>query len=87
MHAVWQLLLDDEFMHAYEHGIVVKCHDGILRRIYPQLFTYSADYPEKSVTSLLLFMFSPIYLSIEYFSHRSAILVHAHVLGARRLRL
>ena len=47
MHAVWELLLDDEFMEAYEHGIVVKCADGVIRRIYPRFFTYSADYPEK----------------------------------------
>ena len=30
MHAVWELLLDDEFMEAYEHGIVVKCADGVI---------------------------------------------------------
>ncbi|KAF8151063.1 hypothetical protein BJ912DRAFT_1071771 [Pholiota molesta] len=47
MHAVWTLLLDDEFMHAYEHGIVIECPDGIFRRFYPRIFTYSADYPEK----------------------------------------
>ncbi|RDB18275.1 hypothetical protein Hypma_000641 [Hypsizygus marmoreus] len=46
MHQVWQLLLDKEFMHAYEHGIVIECPDGILRRFYPRIFTYSADYPE-----------------------------------------
>ncbi|KAJ7676829.1 hypothetical protein DFH06DRAFT_1428694 [Mycena polygramma] len=47
MHAVWKLLLDDEFLHAYTYGIVIKCADGIERRVYPRLFTYSADYPEK----------------------------------------
>ncbi|KAK7437003.1 hypothetical protein VKT23_006712 [Stygiomarasmius scandens] len=47
MHQVWQLLLDDEFVHAYQFGIVIKCADGIERRIYPRIFTYSADYPEK----------------------------------------
>jgi len=41
------LLLDDEFMHAYEFGIVIEFADGILRRVFPRLFTYSADYPEK----------------------------------------
>ncbi|KAH9478019.1 hypothetical protein JR316_0010254 [Psilocybe cubensis] len=45
--AIWLLLLDPEFMHAYEHGIVIKCSDGIVRRIFPRFFTYSADYPEK----------------------------------------
>ncbi|TFK47770.1 hypothetical protein OE88DRAFT_1714347 [Heliocybe sulcata] len=47
MHAVWSLLLDNEFLQAYEHGIVLQCGDGIMRRVYPCIFTYSADYPEK----------------------------------------
>jgi hypothetical protein len=47
MHAVWRILLDDDFLHAYKYGIVIKCHDGIERRVYPRIFTYSADYPEK----------------------------------------
>ena len=47
MHAVWKFLLDDEFLHAYKYGILIKCQDGITRRVYPRFFTYSADYPEK----------------------------------------
>lgn len=47
MHAVWRTLLDDDFLHAYKYGIVIKCHDGVERRVYPRIFTYSADYPEK----------------------------------------
>jgi hypothetical protein len=46
MHQVWSLLLDDEFIQAYQHGMVLKCADGIFRRIYLRIFTYSADYPE-----------------------------------------
>ncbi|KAF5351441.1 hypothetical protein D9758_013515 [Tetrapyrgos nigripes] len=46
MHAVWALILDPEFMHAYEHGIKLKCGDGVERRLFPRFFTYSADYPE-----------------------------------------
>lgn len=49
LHAVWSLLLDDKFLEAYKHGIVVRCADGVERRIYPRIFTYSADYPEKYV--------------------------------------
>ncbi|KIJ40747.1 hypothetical protein M422DRAFT_173372 [Sphaerobolus stellatus SS14] len=45
--AVWQLLMDGDFIKAYRHSIVVRCSDGILRRIYIRLITYSADYPEK----------------------------------------
>ena len=47
MHAIWTLLLDEEFMHAYVHGIVMECFDGIMRRFFPRFFIYSADYPEK----------------------------------------
>lgn len=45
--AQWGVLLDDEFLEAYAHGIIIKCCDGITRRFYPRIFTYSADYPEK----------------------------------------
>jgi hypothetical protein len=47
LHAQWSVLLDDEFIDAYQHGIVIKCCDGIMRRFYPRILTYSADYPEK----------------------------------------
>lgn len=46
---VWKLMLDERFRHAYRHGVVVQCSDGIKRRLYPRIFTYSADYPEKCV--------------------------------------
>lgn len=46
-HESWKLILDDEFVQAYKHGIVIDCADGIRRRVYPRIFTYSADYPEK----------------------------------------
>ena len=49
MHQVWDKLLDDDFLHAYEHGFVAECLDNVWRRFYPRLFTYSADYPEKYV--------------------------------------
>ena len=46
-HALWSILLDNEFVEAYRDGIVVQCYDGIYRRVFPRIFTYSADYPEK----------------------------------------
>ncbi|TFK78527.1 hypothetical protein K466DRAFT_606902 [Polyporus arcularius HHB13444] len=47
-HAAWGVILeDDEFLHAYEHGMVLRCSDGVVRRVYPRIFVYSADYPEK----------------------------------------
>ncbi|TBU39749.1 hypothetical protein BD309DRAFT_1083226 [Dichomitus squalens] len=50
---IWLLLLDAEFMHTYEHGIVLTCGDGVVRRIFPRIFTYSADYPEKVLIAAL----------------------------------
>ncbi|KAF9464233.1 hypothetical protein BDZ94DRAFT_1216685 [Collybia nuda] len=49
IHGVWRLILDDEFVEAYQHGIVMECADGIVRRVFPRVFTYSADYPEKVI--------------------------------------
>lgn len=49
LHAQWKILLDDEFMYAYNHGIVIDCCDGLKRRFYPRIFTYSADYQEKCI--------------------------------------
>nr|VWP02335.1 Arf family GTPase [Ganoderma boninense] len=46
-HAQWEVLLDEEFVEAYKHGIVILCPDGVERRFYPRVFSYSADYPEK----------------------------------------
>ena len=54
---VWELLLDEEFMEAYEHGLIISCADGVTRRIYPRFFTYSADYPEKFVVIISSYIF------------------------------
>ncbi|OSD02376.1 hypothetical protein PYCCODRAFT_1390006 [Trametes coccinea BRFM310] len=53
MQRVWLLLLDDDFLEAYKHGILVVCGDGVTRRIFPRIFTYSADYPEKILLTAL----------------------------------
>ena len=45
-HSQWRELLDDEFVHAYEHGLAVTCTDNARRRFYPRIMTYAADYPE-----------------------------------------
>jgi hypothetical protein len=47
MHGIWDLLLSPEFIHAYVHGLVIKCYDGIERLVFPRFFTYGADYPQK----------------------------------------
>ncbi|GAB1521542.1 hypothetical protein RhiTH_004639 [Rhizoctonia solani] len=47
MHEVWVHLLDDDFLYAWNHGIVIKCTDGIERRVFPRIKIHSVDYPEK----------------------------------------
>lgn len=46
-HEVWKKILDDEFLFAWRQGIVICCADGITRRVFPRIFSYSADYLEK----------------------------------------
>ena len=47
MHQVWDSLLDDDFMDAYNNGLILQCQDGKSRRFFPRVVTYSANYPEK----------------------------------------
>ncbi|PCH35863.1 hypothetical protein WOLCODRAFT_51266, partial [Wolfiporia cocos MD-104 SS10] len=54
--AIWKLLLNPEFMHTYEHGILEHCGDGILRRLFPRFFTYSADYSEKILLACIRYL-------------------------------
>ncbi|KAF8834278.1 hypothetical protein BDN67DRAFT_992701 [Paxillus ammoniavirescens] len=53
IHAIWRILLDDKFVEAYKNGILIKCHDGVVCRVYPRIFTYSADYPEKIILATI----------------------------------
>jgi hypothetical protein len=49
LHQVWWLMLDDKFLDAYQHSIILQCGNGVIQRVYPWIFTYAADYPEKWV--------------------------------------
>jgi len=49
IHAQWKVLLDDDFIEAWQHGFPVLCSDGIRRRFYIRIFSHSGDYPEKCV--------------------------------------
>ncbi|KAF8546009.1 hypothetical protein OG21DRAFT_1587857, partial [Imleria badia] len=71
MQAIWFFLLDSDFVDAYENGIVIKCLDGILHRVFLRLFTYVADYPEKAVITRIGFS-SPVqsFLASNVFSER-----------------
>ena len=59
----WKTILDDEFMEAFLHGIVIHCIDAITRRFYPRLFIYSSDYPEKCVRTYLGLISSSVSLT------------------------
>ncbi|KAF7312640.1 hypothetical protein MIND_00278100 [Mycena indigotica] len=47
MHRIWDLLLSEDFIDAYDNGIKIRCWDGIVRLVFPRFFIYGADYPEK----------------------------------------
>ncbi|KAK2460361.1 hypothetical protein APHAL10511_007526 [Amanita phalloides] len=47
MHEVWKIILDDEFIDGYTHGFLMEFTDGTVHQVFPRIFTYSADYPEK----------------------------------------
>ncbi|KAF9473559.1 hypothetical protein BDN70DRAFT_761574, partial [Pholiota conissans] len=47
LHAQWKELFDDDFLDAYEHGVIIECCDGLKRRFYLRIFACCADYPEK----------------------------------------
>jgi hypothetical protein len=47
MQAVWLLLLDDEFIHAYVHGFEMELFDELQSLLFPCFLAHSADYPEK----------------------------------------
>jgi hypothetical protein len=47
MHAVWDLLLDKEFIEGSTNRLAIQCSDGIEQVFFLCIITYSADYPEK----------------------------------------
>jgi hypothetical protein len=49
MQAILSLIINDRFVDAYRDGFTLKCGDGHLRRLFPRIVMYSADYPEKCV--------------------------------------
>ncbi|KAI0672334.1 hypothetical protein C8Q78DRAFT_971002 [Trametes maxima] len=53
MQQVWLLIMDDRFMYAYIHGLIIACGDGVLRRLFIRFLLYAADYPEKILLACL----------------------------------
>ncbi len=54
IHTIFSQILNDKFIHAYQHSFVVECRDGHHHRLFPQILIYSADYPEKCIHSIWL---------------------------------
>ena len=75
MHAIRLVLLDEEFIEAYVHGILHKFINGIVRRAFLRIFTYSADYPEKFAAFFLYCKW--LTRLTEYCSHASGSLRNA----------
>ncbi|KAH9011740.1 hypothetical protein EDB85DRAFT_2159661 [Lactarius pseudohatsudake] len=71
-HAVWRLIFDDDFLNAYEYGVVVTCLDGVTRLVYPRIFTYSADYPEKHMGGFPLIWTGDIWQNFAERQHGSS---------------
>ena len=55
-HAVIKLILKGQFAEAYKHGILIRFPDGIIRRVFPRFYCYSADYPEKFGSSSIFWI-------------------------------
>ena len=47
MQEVWLILMDDDFMNAYIHGLELDFIEDDLYVFFPQFLTDSKDYPEK----------------------------------------
>ncbi|KAI0363060.1 hypothetical protein BV20DRAFT_959073 [Pilatotrama ljubarskyi] len=56
MQQIWLLLLDEPFMYAYVHGLIILCGDSIRRRTFPRFFIHAADYVEKVLQACLKFL-------------------------------
>ena len=54
-HEQWKSILDDEFVEAYLHGIVIECLDGVTRRFYPVSSFISVTTLKSMPSTLLLF--------------------------------
>jgi len=52
MHVIFSLLINDRFVDAYQHGLVLNCGDGHRRRLFPRILMYLADYISKTSSAL-----------------------------------
>ncbi|KAJ3017812.1 hypothetical protein NUW54_g498 [Trametes sanguinea] len=50
---IWLLLLDDQFMYTYVHGLLLLHGDGLWCRLFLRFLMYAADYLEKILLACL----------------------------------
>ncbi|KAF8263216.1 hypothetical protein EI94DRAFT_1807601 [Lactarius quietus] len=53
MHAVWDLLLDEDFVEGSTNGLAIQCSDDIEHVFFLRITTYSTDYLEKVLLSTI----------------------------------
>ncbi|KAF8675505.1 hypothetical protein AX14_005100, partial [Amanita brunnescens Koide BX004] len=56
IHLIWLLILHNDFMHAYVHGFHHIFPDRIRQLLFPPLFTYATDYPEKVLLACIRYL-------------------------------
>ncbi|KAH6886502.1 hypothetical protein BKA70DRAFT_1123239 [Coprinopsis sp. MPI-PUGE-AT-0042] len=56
VHAIYFLILDDEFLHAYVYGHEMEFWDGVVRHLFPCFFSHSMDYPEKILLACIKYL-------------------------------
>lgn len=83
MHEVWLLLLNANFMHAYEHRIVIKCVDGIVCRIFPRFSHTLLITPKSKQVFIVVLYFVLTNFFLEYFLQRYDIWHNAHAHNVR----
>jgi len=47
LHAQWQVLLNEDFINACQHGVVITWCNGVKHCFYSHIFTYSADFVDR----------------------------------------
>ncbi|KAF7323811.1 hypothetical protein MKEN_00602400 [Mycena kentingensis (nom. inval.)] len=56
-HLVWELMLDDDFVEAWDHGMRVdECWDHLRRCLFLRFPTYGADYMDKILAITMKFL-------------------------------
>ena len=80
MHAVWAILLNDDFLYAYEHRIIILCPDDRSQCFYPRIYIWPTIQKSEHINFFGADNFSDGLLTIEHSLPRFATLVPVHAL-------